>query len=228
MSRCKDPKLGALLHAYELNALSEEDTEKVEIHLLGCEHCFRQLTDFERETTLLSSDHEVREIIAEAAGEEYPRSESLLKRFWRHVWPETPFVFKPALAYLLILLMILPAYRGLKRLASDRIRPVQTVNLVPDRSSSGDVFKISAGSDGLLRFVFRRAVDGQAYELTIESEDGAVVFRDAAFVGFDEYGVGQLLLPITGMNPGNYRLVINDPRAELPLSRREYSFTIEK
>jgi len=228
MFQCKDPKLGALLHAYELDALSEEDTERVEIHLLECEHCFEQLTNFERETTLLSTDHEVREVIAEAAGEEYSRSESLLKRFWRHVWPETPFVSKPALAYLLILLMILPAYHGLKRLANDRIRTVQTISLFPDRSPDGDVFKISAGNEGLLRFVFRGAVAGRTYELTIESEDGAVVFRDEAFDGFDEYGAGQLLLPLARMKPGNYRLVISGPRAEPPLSGQEYRFGIEK
>lgn len=228
MSKCKDPKLGALLHAYELNALSEEDTEKVEIHLLGCEHCFDRLNNFELEAVLLSSNHEVKELITEAAREEHPRSESLLKRLWRYVWPETPFVFKPALAYLLILLMILPAYHGLKRLANDRITPVQTISLFPDRSPDEDVFKISVGDHGLLRFVFRGAVAGQAYEVTIESEDGAVVFRDSAFDGFDEYGAGQLLLPLARMNPGNYRLVITDPRAEAPLNGREYGFGIEK
>ncbi len=228
MSKCKDPKLGALLHAYELNALSQEDAEKVEIHLLGCEHCFNQLSNFELEAALLSSSDEVKELITEAAREEYPQTESLLKRLWRYVWPETPLVLKPALAYLLILLMILPAYHGVKELTEDKIRRVQTISLLPDRSSQGDAFKTSVGGDGLLRFVFRGAVAGQAYEVTIESEDGAVVFRDGAFDGFDEYGTGQLLLPLARMNPGNYRLVITDPRAEAPLNGREYGFGIEK
>ena len=78
MSKCKDPKLGALLHAYELNALSQEDTERVEIHLLGCEHCFHQLSNFELEASLLSSSDEVKELITGATREEYPQSESLL------------------------------------------------------------------------------------------------------------------------------------------------------
>jgi hypothetical protein len=228
MSKCKDPDVGALLHAYELNALSPEDMERVEIHLLGCEHCFNQLNSFELEASLLSSDDEVKELITRAAREEHPQSESLRKRFWRYVWPETPFVFKPALAYLLILLMILPAYRGVRISTRDQIRPVQTVSLFPDRSPDEDVFRISVGGDGLLRFVFRGAVAGQAYEVTIESENGAVIFRDSAFDGFDEYGAGQLLLPLAMMKPGIYRLVITDPRVPAQLGRQEYSFGIEK
>jgi hypothetical protein len=228
MSKCKDPKLGALLHAYELNALSEEDTERIEIHLLECEHCFNQLNSFEQEAALLRSDDEVKELITEAARERHPQTESLLKRFWRYVWPETPLVLKPALAYLLILLMILPAYHGVKELTEDKIRRVQTINLLPDRSPQGDAFKTSVGSDGLLRFVFRGATAGQAYDLTIESEDGTVIFRDKAFDSFDEYGAGQLLVPLASMKPGNYRLVIIDPRAEAPLNKQEYSFGIEK
>ena len=228
MSKCKDPKLGALLHAYELNALSQEDTERVEIHLLGCEHCFNQLSNFELQASLLSSSDEVKELITGAAREEYPQSESLLKRLWRYIWPETPFLFKPALAYLLILLMILPAYHGLKRLTNDRIRSVQTISLFPDRSPDEDVFKVGVGGDGLLRFVFRGAIAGQAYELTIESEDGAVIFRDSAFDRFDEYGAGQLLLPLARMKPGSYRMVIADPRVEAALNGQEYSFRIEK
>ena len=228
MPKCKDPNLGALLPAYELNALSEEDVERFEIHLLECEHCFDQLKGFEQEAALLSSDNEVKQIIREAASEGYPQTESLLKRFWRYVWPETPFVLRPALAYLLILLMALPAYWGLRRLTQDQIRPVQTISLFPDRSGPEGVFRISLGGDGLLTFVFRGAVAGQTYHLVIESEDGRVVFRDDAFSRFNEYQTGRLLLPLTKMKPGGYRLVITDPRAKPPLNRQEYSFRTEK
>lgn len=227
MSKCKDPDLGILLHAYELNALSEEDTQRFETHLLECGHCFNLLKNFEQEAALLSSDNEVRELIGEAVREEYPQSESFLKRFWRYVWPETPFVFKPALAYLLVLLMILPAYHGLKKFTEDKIRPVQTISLFPGRSAEEDVFKINVGSDGLVSFVFRGAVAGRSYRVVIESEDGIVVYQNNDFNRFDEYGTGQLIFPHTKMKPGHYRLVIIDPQAEPPLNRQQYSFRIE-
>jgi hypothetical protein len=228
MSKCKDSDLGQLLHAYELNALSQEDSERFETHLLGCEHCFSQLKSFEQEAALLTSDDEVKQLIGEAAAEESPQEESLLKKFWRYLWPETPVVFKPAMAYLLILLMILPAYHGLRKLTKDQIRPVQIISLFPDRSIPEDVFKISAGGDGLLSFVFRGAVAGEDYHLLIESQDGRVVFQDDAFSSFDQYGTGRLLLPLSKMRPGEYRLVIIEPDVETPFNRQEYSFRIEK
>lgn len=228
MSKCKDPDLGVLLHAYELNVLSEEDIERFEIHLLGCEHCFDQLKNFEQEAALLTSDDEVRELVGDAVREEYPQAELLLRRLWRYIWPDTPVVFKPALAYLLILLMILPAYHGLKKFTEGQIRAVQTISLFPGRSTAEDVFKISVGDDGLISFVFRGAVVGESYRVVIECEDGRVVFRDDAFRRFDEYETGRLLLPIVKMKPGGYRLVITDPRVEPPLNKQEYSFKIEK
>ena len=229
MSKCKDLDLGNLLHAYELNALSEEDTERFETHLLECEHCFNELKNFEQESILLSSDNEIKKLIKETTRKEYPESESFLRRFWRYIWPETPLFFKPALAYLLILLMILPAYRGLKKLTEDKIRRVdQIISLFPDRSTAEEVFKISVGGDGLISFVFRGAVAGESYRVVIESEDGREIFRDDAFINFDEYETGQVLLPLAKMKPGSYRLVITDPRAEPPLNRQEYIFRIEK
>lgn len=228
MSKCKDSDLGGLLHAYELNALSQEEAERFETHLLECEHCFNQLKSFEQEAVLLSSNDEVKQLIREAAMEESPQAESLLKKFWRYLWPEIPFFFKPALAYLLILLLILPAYRGLKKLTKDQIRPVQIISLFPDRSIPEDVFEISVGDDGLLSFVFRGAVAGEGYRVVIESQDGTVVFRDDAFGSFDQYGTGRLLLPLSKMRPGEYRLVITEPDGETPFNRQEYSFRIEK
>lgn len=228
MSKCNDPDLGALLHAYELNVLSEEDSERFETHLMECEHCFNQLKSFERGAALLSSDDEVKKLIKEAVREEYPQSESLLKRLWRCIWPETPFVFKPALAYIVILLMILPAYYGLKRSPERSIMRVQQISLIPHRSGAESVFKISAGGDGLIRFVFRGAIPGENYHVLIQSENGRVIFQDDSFDEFDEYGAGLLSLSLTKLKPGSYKLVITDPRADPPLNRQEYSFIIEK
>jgi Asp-tRNA(Asn)/Glu-tRNA(Gln) amidotransferase C subunit len=228
MSKCKDSNLGELLHAYELNALSEEDTERFETHLLECEHCFNQLKNFEQEAVLLSSDDEVKKIIREAVVEEFPRSESFLKRLWRYIWPETPLVFKPVLAYIVILLMILPAYYGLKRSPEQRIMSVQQISLIPDRSGEESLFKVSAGGRGLIRFVFREAIAGEKYHVVIQSEDGRVIFQDDSFDKFDEYGTGLLSLPLAKAKPGSYRLLITDPLAEPPLNKQEYSFSIEK
>jgi len=228
MSKCTDPKTGEFLHAYELNALSEEDTERFETHLLECEHCFEQLKSFEREANLLVSDQAVKKLIKKSVVEESQESESFLKKLWRYIWPDTPFIFKPVLAYLLILLLIIPTYYGLRKVTETEIRPVQNISLTPFRSAGEDVFKISLGKDGLINFVFEGAVVGKSYQVIIKSEDGRLIFRENAFNTFDEYGHGRLLLPLTKMKPGDYRLTITDPRAKPSLNQREYTFRIEK
>jgi hypothetical protein len=232
MSKCTNPKLGDLLHVYELNALSEEDIERFEIHLLECEYCFEQLKSFERQANLLASDEEVKELIRESTMEEYAQPESFLKKLWRYIWPETPLLFKPALAYLLILLLILPAYYGLRKVTETgtetEIGPVQNISLTPLRSMGEDVFKISLGKDGLINFVFEGAITGKSYQVIIKSIDGKVVYQDDAFKEFDEYRMGRLLLPLNKMKMGDYQLIITDPQREPPLNRQEYSFRIEK
>ena len=228
MSKCTGPEIGALLPAYELNTESEENIERFEMHLLQCEYCFERLRRFEQQASLLSSDDDVKKLVRETGGDARSQQQTLLRRLWRYVWPEAPLVFKPALAYLLILFMILPAYWGVRELTETRIVPVQTVNLFPDRSTGEGAFRIGVGNDGLISFVFRGAVAGKAYRVAIQSEDGQVVFEDHTFTSFDEYGTGRLLFPLAEMKPGTYRLMISDPGADAASATQEYSFTIEE
>jgi len=221
--------LGRLLHAYELGGLHEDELELVEIHLLKCDYCFNELMSFERESALLTSDEDVKARIGEVAEEEQSLSASSFTRFWRYIWPDTPVIFRPALAYLLILLLIFPVYRWVELLTKERIRPVQTIGLFPDRSSADDdAFKISLGEDGLLTFVFRDAVVGENYRVVIHSVDGKVVFRDDDFNSFDEYETGRLLLPLSRMITGTYWLMITDVRADSTSVIRKYSFSIQE
>jgi hypothetical protein len=231
MLKCTNLELGALLHAYELKALSDEDVERFEIHLLECEHCFEQLKSFERVANLLSSDEEVKELIRESSIEEYPYPESFLKKLWRYIWPEMPLLLKPALAYILILLLIIPAYWGLREVTKPgtetEIGPVQNINLTPSRSTGDDVLHISLRKDGLISFVFVAVIVGNSYHVIIEAKDGKVVYKNDSFREFDRYGTGRLRLPLAKMKPGYYRLVISDPRGKPPLNRQEYTFRIE-
>lgn len=225
MSRCIDPKIGKLLVAYELNALSEDDSELIENHLMVCDHCFNELESFRNEATLLSDDARIKGIVRDAARKD-SASEAFLKKLRRYVWPDVPVLFKPALAYLLILIMLVPAYRGFIGQSDEQIGYVRTVRLLPDRSGSECVLDANSGKSGLLSFVFRGAVPGDTYSVVILTDDGEEVFRDDSFDGFDQYETGQLLISHDEMSPGGYRLVITDPRADVPSGRREYNFRI--
>ncbi len=226
MTACKDKNLGTLLHAYELDALPDEDIEMFEIHLLTCESCYEQVRSFERESSFLRSEDFVQEAIGGDTGIEVMKSSSLFNKLLHYLWPRTPFVFRPAIAYLLVLLLILPAYFGLQSIKRDDIRPVRTVDLIPERSNSGNFISISDKKDGLISFVLRGAVPGRPYRVRIESETGQVLFSNEAFTDFDEYETGRLLLPVSMMIPGDYRLVITDLQIT-PLSlNKEYRFSI--
>jgi hypothetical protein len=220
-----DPKIGKLLVAYELNALSEEDTELIENHLMVCDHCFNELESFRNEAALLSGDENIKGIVRDAARKD-SGSESLLRKLRRYVWPDVPVVFKPALAYLLILILLIPAYQGFLGQDDEQIGPVQTVRLLPGRSGSECVLDANSDKQGLLSFVFRGAVAGENYSVVILTDDGEEIFRDDSFDGFDQYETGKLLIPLDKMTPGDYRLVITDRRVDAPSGRREYNFRI--
>ena len=224
MSECTDPRLGALLHAYGLNTLSEEDFKLFEIHLLECEHCFEQLKSFKQVAPLLRSDREVREMVREAA-----RRQGKSKSFWgklgHKLWPDTPLVLKPAVAYILILLMVVPAYYGLVSLVTDDYTRIQPVYLASERSADANVFRIKPEAEVIIIFYLADTVLGDVYRLVIESEDKKEILRHEAFDSFDESGEGWLKLPVSRMHPGDYELIVTNPRTGF---REKYSFTIKK
>ena len=226
MKDCTDKNLGKLLHAYEIGILSEQECEQFETHLLGCEHCHSMLESFEERASLLATSEKVKEVVGESVRRKVTE-EPFIARMWNLIWPKAPLMLRPAVAYILVLLMIIPAYQGLMRSSDEQIRSVQTVRLLPGRSTAENTLEVSSGNNGLLSFVFRGAIAGESYRVMIVAEDDEVIFRDDAFKGFDEYETGRLLLPIAELTPGGYRLVITDPRADPSVGRTEYSFRIE-
>ena len=177
---------------------------------------------------MLTSADEVAKLIEDTTGVERADKVSALRRLWGHIWPETPWVLKPALAYVLILLMILPTYYGLRELTKDKSRPVQHIGLAsPTRTAVRETFRISEDRDAIITFEYGRAVTGKGYRVIIKSDDGKVILRDDDFNSFDENKIGWVLIPSTKIKPGGYWLVITDPPSEPPFSQ-EYGFRIEK
>jgi hypothetical protein len=224
MSRCTASEIGTLLHAYELNQLSEKDVELFEVHLLECDYCFGEADRFSGVSSLIVANKDVRKSIIESTYE-IPAGKSFLSRALSHLWPDTALVFKPAIAYIAIALLAYPAYLGLRGTDRGQIRQLQILNLIPERSAA--VATAAADSDILLTFVFYGAEPGKDYRLRIESDDNVIIFQQNDFRGFDNYETGRLLLPANKMIPGGYSLIIEDPEGEPPFNKMEYSFSIE-
>ena len=62
-SDCNDRQTARLLHAYELGLLSDEDRERVELHIHQCEKCFQELKETEQAARLLKYDAQVNRVI---------------------------------------------------------------------------------------------------------------------------------------------------------------------
>lgn len=224
MNQCIDPKTGLLLHAYELKQLSESDTERFELHLLECESCFSEIKKFDKAAELVATDPDIREALREVITE-ICVSESIWVKIWKYLWPDTKGVFKPALAYFMIILLIYPAYVGIKEISSNKIRPVHSLYLVSERSSKTEVLSID--KDLVIGFVYRGAEVSKRYNIILKSNNNDIIFEDDNYTDFNENEVGKLFLPFNKLKTGNYRLIIIDPQAEPPINITEYSFKIE-
>jgi hypothetical protein len=226
MSKCSNLRLGQLLHAYELNALSEEDADRFEIHLLECQHCFAELEAFEDTAALLRSDEEIKNLARQASTIPESPADSFWRRLWRSLWPDAPLVFKPIFAFIVILLLIVPAYLGLRGSRDRDINPPQLVTLLPEKSPAEELFHADMDNDGVLRFEFTDAVVNRSYLVSIESENGETIYRNHDFDTFDEYGWGELIIPHAIIKPGYYKLTIMGPRAGSGQDTTSYYFMV--
>lgn len=224
---CINPKIGSLMHAYELGILTDEDAERFEMHILKCSHCFNEVKDFEPESELLASaDSVLGEIISSAdTGIEIASRPSALKQIWNHIWPDKPFIFRPAVAFVLILLLMYPAYKGIMPAGKLEVKPVFAISLFPMRSIEPISAKIEEGRDIILSFVYQGAIPGKKYIVELIDRSGNVVIRSDSFADFDEFEMGQLLIPHGYLDPGIYKLKISD--AEDPASDDAQSYTFE-
>jgi hypothetical protein len=216
--RCTDGDVGKLLHPYELGHLSESERDRFESHLLACDHCARELETFERPAEVLVSSVDVRALATEYAQERT----SYLSRLKQAFWPQERLVLRPALAWGLVVLLIFPAYLGLRSGGMDVPTPATTILLTGTRSVS--VPPTSGNRPVVLYFRVPGHRAGTVYEISLESESGELVHRDDTFSAIDDREMGTLLLPAERIGSGQYRLGI---RGTDGTQIYEYSFTVQ-
>jgi hypothetical protein len=220
-----EPSVGALLHAYEVGTLSEKDIELFEIHLLKCDRCFSEMNQFAPHAELLCSDKGVRHEAAHAVS---PAGSvrTFAGRVRRSLLPDIPWIYRPALLLTLVILLLYPAYLGVRTFKPAAVTSVQTISLYPARSAAVKPFRIAPSQDVVLSFVFEGALVGKQYEIEIRRASGSVLFSDSSFDTFDEWGTGHLLLPAGLLRSGRYLLIMTDLTGPPDANVQEYRFTI--
>jgi len=229
-NECVDKRAGVLLHAYELGLLSDEEKDQFEAHLMECPYCFNEVKQFMPRGAFLRSSPRIKQELAKGLKESV-QGGGYGERLKRYFWPKAPYIYRPAILYALILILLLPAIGGLRYLLrteeESAVRPVQTIFLTTTRSLQRSVFKIAEGVDGAIFFSCPGIKEGSEYQLEIALEDGREIFSDDHFRDFDERKSGQLLYPRELMTPGNYLLVIRGLVQDSLRVICDYAFSIE-
>jgi hypothetical protein len=223
---CTNQSVGIMLHAYELQALTEAEMGLFETHLLECNRCFQELQAFEQHSALLLRDSRIRQQTTQVASAE-AKSESRWVRLWHLLWPRAPFVFKPAVIYVVALISIISTYNILKTQTVVPVRVVSKTLFFSSTRSSVNKVVPKHSRDAVLNFALDSAEAGKRYHLIMKFQDGTVVFEDTAFQVFDEKGLGTLTLSPSNMKVGSYHVTISSPQPDSLWPDQEYHYTIE-
>ncbi len=198
-NKCVDPEIGAMLHAYELNALEEKESERFEKHLLECPSCFEKVQELAPDGHIMLRD---KKLLKRAS------KTTISGKLTKYLWPDIPLLLRPAVTLALIALLVYPAYLGLKSLESSGITTAQNINLFPSRSVESPVINISGDNPVIITFMHREAVPGNKYTISLFKENIAPPVYTIQFDQFDRFETGRLLVPAGKLPAGDYRLEI--------------------
>lgn len=224
---CNNKEIGGLLHSYEIGILSPEENERFEVHLLSCEHCYNQVAQFSDNAAALRSDPTIRKAAEKYSGREGTR-ESFARKLWSYLWPDSPIIFRPAVLYLLLILVMLPILRVVDFSDNKGVHGIQKVTLKPFRSVLPDdqLPSASASEDILINFVYRSESKADNYLIEIDDSKGETIFSYPEFNGFDRFGSANLVIPSGSIDPGIYYLKVIDKQDDISAIVQPYRFKI--
>lgn len=224
-SNCINKRYGEMLHALELGMLSNEDLEKLQIHLMECEYCFSRAKEFLNAAALLRDDADVKSVIGELAEKE-TRPHRFLYRFKNLLWPDRPrfILAKPITVIVVLLFLSFPVYRVI---TSKMPRIEQTINFYPMRSGGENIIYKSKGGEVSINFVYEWAKPGREYMVLIAQPGGYSPYANGKYSNFNDQGLGSIVLHVNKFKRGSYILTIVDPLSGDSESKAVYYFRVE-
>lgn len=222
--KCTNPELGLLLHSYELGILPEEEASSFEVHLLDCDQCFRSLQALSPYNELLRHDENIRSQLLSETSRELGTL-SLARKLGHSLWPNTSWFLRPGIIYSVLAAAILLACLNVFWPQANRVHQTQHISLLSTRSASPAVLRKSFSDDGAISFAFRGAERGRSYGLVLIGNQADTCLQNGGF-SFDNNNIGHLLLPLSTMRPGEYRLLVASSLDEAAETFQEYRFLI--
>jgi hypothetical protein len=223
MDKCTNPKLGNLLHAYELKTLTGADVERFELHILECDYCFNEISSFNDEVSMLLSDNQIKKEL-----ENQISPESAQTTIWRLLWPNrTPLVLRPAFIYSAAALLILVWLGSSILNVPDKIRTVQSIGFYQTRSGKPNVFYKAKSRDAFINFMVKNYDGKSGVVVNILDQRENLVYHNEQFDDIDVNGLGRLYLSLADLEKGEYSLELKMPENIPPFNRIVYSFEIK-
>jgi hypothetical protein len=220
MKRCTEENIGRMLHAYELGQLDPELQDAFEVHLLSCDYCFEQVSQFDEAASLLRTDSAVQRQVRSAAVVEEPWG-SFFSRLSELLWPKKHLLLKPALIYLVVALLAFPAYIGIRQLGERPVNDVQSLLLTGTRSAGGR--EVTAGEPLVLMFRIDGAREGSKYRVVIQGANGRNIYYNSEFTNFNDREMATVLLYADVLSAGRYTIEVFVPGREQPVNQYEFS-----
>lgn len=192
------------------------DVSDARRHLAGCDEC-RQIVS----------------VLEKVQSEEQDSSD--VERFGagiRAIWAgfvKGPWMKSPLPAYMLALLLLYPAYRGLLGGGANQtphlLSPPLPVASETERGPSETLLRVEAGSEQTVLTVFVPiAPDRYRYELELRTREGRRLFFAEDAPSFDGVGTFALTLPGDFLGPGGYELRVGEWERDGREMAKEYVF----
>ena len=206
-----------LLAAYEQGLLLPEETSRIEEHLYECDECFNEAASFSGAASLLRRSPAVREEIDRLAGlpesaEEKKTEPSSSAGFLKYLLAAAVIVFLAAPIY----------WFGLR---TDNLRTLQTLELLPNRSSEHNIIYFADGGDVRISF-YAQSDASDTIDLLISNLNGDTVFFDPGFSDFNEWGMGTIVLPVGMFEEGHFSLLLSFPSDSTDVHEVQYLFRV--
>lgn len=217
---CIDKNEGIKLHAYELDLLSERDTEKFEIHLLGCDRCLEQVNSFHSDIRLLNSNKTIKDWLKKAV-QKYVPAKTATAAAGRFQMP-SGISFKLVVGMVIMAVIISAGYFWL---SPEKTHHSQQIKLIPSRSVSPNIIADPA-TDFEFIFAYDNSVAGKCYQVEILNSADESIYENSRFCDFNEQNIGRIMLRGVKFSPGHYKMTISDPEELTQSATQEYRFTI--
>lgn len=214
MSRCTYTEIGQMLHAYELDALPDDQKQQFEMHLYECDYCSDQLAEFRDTSRVMTAYSDFKDL-----------TEGLLHEADAAAKPKKVYPFLRLLAAAVIIVALtVPVYYSLYK--DQPTVAGQILELNPARSGTDNTIYLADGGNVEIRFYIADDFNGSV-DLVIASVTGDTVVSESAFANQSQPGVGSIQIPVSDFVEGHYMLTaIPDSSSGLP--ERVYMFSVKQ